>query len=109
MTITEIAYLLNISPDGVRLRAKKLGIFSAYKDYDNDEVNLIRYYEKKPRKTAPNALPPYTYNIVKAFDVLRPNNTSVNIAEYTGINVVLVNRVLDKWFSGKNLLIKSRL
>lgn len=109
MSTIEIAALLDITPDGVRVRAKKLGIYAPYKSYSSQEINDIRYYQKKPRKTAPKCLPPYTYNIVKAFDVLKPNNTSVNIAEYTGLNVTVVNKILDKWFSGKTLLIKSRL
>lgn len=109
MSTIEIAALLDITPDGVRVRAKKLGIYAPYKKYSNQEINDLRYYQKKPRKTAPSALPPYTYNIVKAFDVLKPNNTSVNISEYTGLDVTVVNKILDKWFSGKTLLIKSRL
>lgn len=109
MSTIEIAALLDITPDGVRVRAKKLGIYAPYKKYSSQEINDLRYYQKKPRKTPPSALPPYTYNIVKAFDVLKPNNTSVNISEYTGLDVSVVNKILDKWFSGKTLLIKSRL
>jgi len=109
MTISQISKILNLSPDTVRKRAMRLEIYEPNKDYENDEIKMLMYYERKKRNKSEKILPDYTFRIVKAFDILRPNNTSVNIANYTGISVVLVNRVLDHWFSGKDLIIKSRI
>lgn len=109
MTISAISKILNLSPDTIRKRAMRLEIYEPNKDYENDEIKMLMYYERKKRNKNQTILPDYTFRIVKAFDILRPNNTSVNIAEYTGINVVLVNRVLDHWFSGHDLIIKSRI
>lgn len=109
MTNSEIAKMLNLTTDAIRNRAISLGIYEPNKFYENEEIKLLMYYQRKKRIKGKTILPDYTFRIIKAFDVLRPNNTSVEIAEYTGINVVQVNRILDHWFSGNDLIIKSRI
>lgn len=57
----------------------------------------------------PKHLPPETFKVIKAFQLLRPNNKSANIAEYVGISEYRVNLILDVWFSGKDMTIQSQL
>ena len=54
-------------------------------------------------------LPPETFKVIKAFNQLRPNNTSKNISKQVGISEVRVNKILDVWFSGKDMVINSQI
>jgi hypothetical protein len=54
-------------------------------------------------------LPPETFRVIKAFNLLRPNNKSANIAQYVGISEYRVNLILDVWFSGKDMTIQSQI
>ena len=57
----------------------------------------------------PKHLPPETFKVIKAFQLLRPNNKSANIAQYVGISEYRVNLILDVWFSGKDMTIQSQI